>query len=176
MSTAAPAKANQQQTGYAVSRPAGKCAVSGRDIAPGEKFMALVKETPTGLERHDYALDAWEQADKTDALAFWQTVMPQPDAVKKKPFVDDEILANLFERLAETTEENKLQFRFVLGLILMRKRLLAYESSEVRDGVEYWKMKAKGRDDRLEMMNPRLTEEQVKGVSEQLGQIMNEEL
>ncbi len=176
MSSAVPPKTNPQQAGYAVSRPGGKCAATGADILPGDKFMALVKETSTGLERHDYSLDAWDDADKTDALAFWQTVMPQPDAVKKKPFVDDEILAGLFERMADTTEENKLHFRFVLGLILMRKRVLVYESTENRDDGEYWLMRFRGRDDKLAMLNPKLTEEQVKSVSEQLGQIMNEEL
>jgi hypothetical protein len=176
LSTAAPNKATPNAPGYAVSRPGGKCAASGKDILPGHKFMALVKETPLGLERQDFALDAWEGVDKSEALAFWQTVMPQPDAVKKKPFVDDEILCGLFERLAGTTEENKLHFRFVLGLILMRKRLLIYESTIKKEDGEYWLMRVKGREDRLEMLNPRLNEEQVKTVSEQLGQIMNEEL
>jgi len=179
LSTAAPAKGNQQPNatvGYSVSRPGGKCAATGRDIAPGDKFMALVKETPLGLERLDFTLEGWEQADKTDTLAYWQAVMPQPDQVKKKPFVDDEILVGLFERLAQTAEENKLHFRFVLGLILMRKRLLVYETTEVVEGVESWTMKVKGRDDRLKMVNPKLTEDQVKAVSAQLGEIMNEEL
>ncbi len=179
MSTAAPAKGNQQPNavaGYSVSRPAGKCAATGADIVPGDKFMALVRETPAGLERLDYTIDAWPQVEKADALAFWQTIMPQPDQVKKKPFVDDEILVGLFERLAETTEENKIHFRFVLGLILMRKRLLAYEASETAEGVESWTMKVKGRDERLKMINPKLTEDQVKAVAAQLGEIMNEEL
>lgn len=173
MSTAAPAK---QSGGYAVSKPLGKCAVTGRQIQPGEKFMAMVKETPSGLERQDFSLEAWEQADKTDALAFWQSLMPQPGVEKKKPFVDDEVLCDLFDRLSETTEPTKRQFRFVLGLILMRKRLLTYEASEIRNGIEHWQVRLKGRDARLEMENLRLTEEQIQGVSQQLGQIMNEEL
>src|SRR5687767_4306990 len=127
MSTAAPAPANQQ--GYSVARPHGVCAITNNPIAVGEKFMALLREAPTGLERLDISLDAWPQADKTGALAFWQCVMPAHDQVKKKLFVDDEVLCTLFERLADTNEENKLHFRFVLGLILMRKRLLVYERS-----------------------------------------------
>mgnify|MGYP005837986591 CR=1 FL=1 len=173
MSTAAPAK---HSGGYSVSKPLGKCSVTSRAIQPGEKFMAMVKETPAGLERHDFTLEAWEKADKTDALAFWQSVMPQPGVEKKKPFVDDEVLCDLFDRLSETTEPTKRQFRFVLGLILMRKRLLTFEASETRDGVEYWQVRLKGRDARLEMENLRLTQEQIQEVSQQLGQIMNEEL
>ncbi|MGN6504267.1 MAG: hypothetical protein ACTHM6_01770, partial [Tepidisphaeraceae bacterium] len=76
----------------------------------------------------------------------------------------------------DAAEPQKLHFRFVLGLILMRKRLLTYEASENRDGEEYWIVKAKGKQDRLSMLNPHLTEDQVKAVSTQLGEIMNEDL
>ena len=49
-------------------------------------------------------------------------------------------------------------------------------ASENRDGEEYWIVKAKGKQDRLSMLNPHLTEDQVKAVSTQLGEIMNEDL
>ncbi|MBC7782911.1 MAG: hypothetical protein H7144_03650 [Burkholderiales bacterium] len=175
MSTVAPSKQGPQ-SGYVVSRSQGVCAITGEPIAPGDKLMAMVTETPLGLERLDFKLDAWPRADKSAALAYWQTVMPAPDQVKRKLFVDDEVLCQLFERLADTTEENKLHFRFVLGLILMRKRLLVYETSQTTEGVESWTMRVKGKEDRLAMINPKLSEEQVKAVSAQLGEIMNEEL
>ncbi len=175
MSTAAPAKQNPQQ-GYSVSKPQGTCAYTNEPINPGDKMMAMVVESPAGLDRLDYKLEAWDQDDQSKALAFWQTVMPAPDQVKKKLFVDDEVLCTLFEKLSETTEENKIQFRFILGLILMRKRLLVYESSQIVNGNEEWTMRRKGKEDRFTMINPRLNEEQVKSVSAQLGEIMNEEL
>ena len=69
----------------------------------------------------------------------------------------------------------------MLGLILMRKRMLIYETTrheqttEAGD-TELWTVRFKGRDDRLDLLNPRLTEEQVGEVSQQLGEILNEEL
>lgn len=164
------------QGGYSVARPGGKCTITGAEIAPGEKFMAMLKESPTGLERIDVSMDAWKDAPKDDALAFWQTVMPRPEQTKKKLFVDDEVLCTLFERLAETQEELKLHFRFVLGLILIRKRQLIYEGNESHDGHDYWVVRFKGREERMSMLDPKLNEEQVKAVSSQLSEIMNEEL
>jgi hypothetical protein len=101
--------------------------------------------------------------------------MPRPDA-RKKIFVDDEVLCSLFERLAEVTEPSKLNFRFVLGLILMRKRMLVYENTRQEQEREIWTMRFKGREDKLDLLNPRLTEEQVLDVSKQLGEILNGEL
>ena len=180
MSTAAPA--GKPQSGYEVSRPQGVCAVTGNPIGADEKFMAALRETPSGFERVDVSMPAWPDFDRKDVVAFWQTTMPKTEA-KKKLFVDDEVLCQLFERLADVQEPAKLNFRFVLGLILMRKRMLIYETTRHEgskdDGGndrELWTVRFKGREERLDLLNPRLTEEQVGEVSQQLGEILNEEL
>ena len=173
MSTAAPAKTTK--SGYEVPRPAGKCAVCGRDIVPGEKFIAALRETPTGLERLDVSPDCWGRCDRADLLGFWQTVMPRPEE-KKRLFVDDQTLCTLFERLGDAAEPAKVNFRFVLGLILMRKRLVVYEQTRHENGRDVWEVRLKGQDARLDLVDPKLDERQMAEVSQQLGQILNEEL
>jgi hypothetical protein len=179
MSTEAPAKTNPapaaKSGGYEVARPHGVCSVCGEAIPPESKFMAALRETPEGFERLDVSTECWEKLDRQNVIAFWKTTMPRPEA-RKKLFVDDEVLCNLFERLAETTEPAKVNFRFVLGLILMRKRLLVYETTRKEEAGEIWMMRLKGRETVLEMVNPHLKEEQVQDVSRQLGEILNEEL
>jgi hypothetical protein len=173
MSTAAPAPSTK--SGYDVPRPAGKCAVSGREIVPGEKFVAAVRETTTGLERLDISLENWEGFDRGDLLGFWQTTMPHGEE-KKKLFVDDEVLCTLFERLSEATEPAKVNFRFVLGLILMRKRLIIYEGGRNEGGRDLWVVRMKGKEQTLDLIDPKLGEQEMTEVSGQLGQILNEEL
>jgi len=173
MSTAAPTM--PQKGGYDVPRPGGKCAVSGRVIAPGEKFIAAVRETPASLERLDIALECWEDFKRADLLGYWHATMPSAQE-KKKLFVNDEVLCTLFERLADATEQTKVHFRFVLGLILMRKRLLVYEDTRHDGGGDIWIVRVKGKDQRLELTDPKLNEQQMAEVSQQLGQILNEEL
>lgn len=158
-----------------MGRPQGKCVVTGRQIEPDEKFMAALRETPEGFERLDVSMESWEGFDKANVLGFWQTTMPRAE-VKKKLFVDDAVLCELFERLASTQEPAKLNFRFVLGLILMRKRMLVYETTRYEGDREIWTVRFRGRDDRLDLLNPRLDEQQVTEVSQQLGEILNEEL
>jgi hypothetical protein len=181
MSTAAPQTKPKQggQAGYEVPRPAGHCTVTGRKIEPGERFFAAIRETPNGMERLDVSPEAWEGCDRAGVLAFWQTVMPAHEE-KKKVFVDDEVLCTLFERLADATEPLKVNFRFVLGLILMRKRLIVFEESRQEDGGEgrrdVWVVRMKGRDERLDLIDPKLDEQQVTDVSQQLGEILNQEM
>lgn len=148
--------------------------MSGQDIVPGQKFMAAVRETATGLERADVGLAAWEQFSKEGLLAFWQTTMPQPNA-KKKLFVDDEVLRQIFDRLADAEEPSKLNFRFVIGLILMRKRIVVYEGSRVVDGKEFWSLRYRGKDELFDLLDPKLDEQKIVEVSAHLGEILNEE-
>src|SRR5688500_7981316 len=173
-SAAAPAKAGKSG-GYDVPRPGGRCAACGRTIEPGERFVAAVRETPTGLERLDVAPEHWEAFDRVGLLGFWHTTMPRAEQ-KKKVFVDDEVLCGLFERLADATEPAKINFRFVLGLILMRKRLVVYEGARNDEGRDVWVVRMKGREDRLDLVDPKLNEQQVAEVSQQLGEILNQEL
>lgn len=137
--------------------------------------MAALREIPTGFDRLDIDPQCWNDFDRQGVIAYWQTIVPQPSA-KKKLFVDDQVLCELFERLAGTEDPGKLSFRFVLGLILMRKRLVIYESSRVVDQKEIWTVRLKGKDQRLELLDPKLNEQQVTDVSRQLGEILNEEL
>jgi hypothetical protein len=180
--TQAGAQQPQKPGGIQVAKPGGTCAVSGRAITAGERFMAAVRETPAGLERIDVAPEHWEAFDKAGLLAFWQTVMPRAEE-KKKVFVDDEVLCNLFERLADATEPAKIHFRFVLGLILMRKRLVLYDATRHEEEGpgesgprDVWVVRMKGREDKLDLVDPKLDEKQVMEVSQQLGEILNEEL
>jgi hypothetical protein len=173
MSTAAQ---SQNKAVYEVARPVGKCHVSGEAIEVGSKFMTALRETSTGFERWDISLEAWKNFDRKDVIAYWQSVMPSPAAVKKKLFVDDQVLCELFERLASAEESAKLNFRFVLGLILMRKRMIVYESTRHEADKEIWKVRFRGREDFLDLINPRLDEQQVSEVSQQLGEILSEEI
>ncbi len=174
MSTAAPSKPQGSQ-GYELGKPTGKCSLSGADIPPGEKFMAALRETPMGFERLDVAMNAWPEFDRNNVVGFWQTTMPAAET-KKKLFVDDEVLCDLFERLKETEEPAKLNFRFVLGLILMRKKLLIYDGTRREDEKDIWALHFKGKEEKLDLIDPKLSEAAMTEVSQQLGQILNEEL
>jgi hypothetical protein len=97
-----------------------------------------------------------------------------PPAEKKKQLlVDNEMLVSFFLRLADRSEAIRVHFRFVLGLILLRKRLLRYESTETRDGVERWRMTLASDKSAHEVVNPRLTDDQIEAVSAELGAILH---
>jgi len=159
---------------WQVSRPLGMCFGTSRQIRPGEEYFAALIETEEGLQRRDFCTDYW-QAEKPEVFCYWKSKLPQPDG-KKQIFVDDGMLMAFFERLAKETEQDKINFRFVLTLVLMRKRRLKYNSSKIDGGREIWRLKLAGEDRFAEVINPQLSEEQIESLSSQLGQILQVDL
>ena len=159
---------------WEVQRSGGQCAGTGKELAPGEEYYAALIDKGTAFERHDYSCEYWDEQGP-EVFSFWKTRIPLPNQ-KKKLFVDDGILINLFERLADEDESIKLNFRFVLALILMRKRLLKYQDSTRKEDKEVWQMRFVRETDVHEVVNPQLNEEEIQQVSEQLSGILEGEL
>lgn len=159
---------------WEIKRPLGVCAGTEKTIAPGEEYIATLVETEQGLQRRDYCLDYWGRI-KPDVYCYWKSTMPVGEQ-KKKLFINDDMLMAFFERLENETDEEKLSFRFVLTLILMRKRILKYDSSSSIDGKERWTLRIAGRSEEAKVVNPHLTEDKIEQLSGQLGQILQVEL
>ncbi|MBI1826847.1 MAG: hypothetical protein HY287_11375 [Planctomycetes bacterium] len=149
----------------------GKCARTGRALPEGEEFYTVLYEDGESFRREDISLDAWEGPPE-GSFCHFKTRVPVK-AKKRRLLVDDEVLVGLFQRLAEETDALRIQFRFVLALILMRKRILRYDSSGVADGVETWQMNLASDQSTHRVVNPQLTDEQIDGVSAQLSAILH---
>ena len=160
---------------WTINKSLGKCFGTDKDIEPGQTYYAALVETPEGLQRRDFSLEYWQES-KPEVYCFWKTQLPSEDQ-KKQIFIDDEMLMAFFERLAEETDPEKLNFRFVIMLILMRKRRLKYDSSKTEDNKEIWRLKVPGSDKQfVEVVNPHLNEQQIEELSSQLGQILQVDL
>jgi hypothetical protein len=159
---------------WEIKKPLGQCSGSGKVIEAGEEYFAALVETPEGFERRDFCAEYWQQ-HKPQIFCYWKSKLVPPEQ-KKKLFVDDDMLMTFFERLANEVEEQKVNFRFVLMLILMRKRLLKYDSSRMENGKEIWKLRLTGTDTMVDVVNPNLSEQQIEQLSSQVGQILQVEL
>lgn len=156
---------------YDVSRTAGTCFATGREFTEDEYFYSVILETTTGFERRDFALDAWEGAP-AESVCHFKTRMPRKEA-PKRTFVDDTVLQTFFNRLEGTTEPAKQRFRFVLALILLRKRILRYENSHREGDGELWIMRQIGDRKKHEVYNPGLSEDEIGEVTSQLGSVLH---
>lgn len=145
-------------------------------VAEGEKTPAA--ESP--FLRVDFCEACWDAGKRPEGIetfSHWKTTVPVPEQ-KKKLLVDDSVLVDVFGRMEGKTEPQEVRFRFVLALILMRKRLLKYEGMDekVEGKDEVWRMIPRGSEAAVHVVNPHLTEEQIAEVSQQLSAILAEEV
>ncbi|MHC4748798.1 MAG: hypothetical protein ACYTFW_02890 [Planctomycetota bacterium] len=159
---------------WEINKPLGQCYGTGKKIEHGEEYFAALVEAEEGLQRRDFCADYWE-SQKPDVFCYWKSRLPQPGQ-KKQLFVDDQMLMAFFERLERETEQEKVNFRFVLALILMRKRLLKYDETTIENDKEIWRLRVVGDKNIVEVINPHLDEEQIEQLSSQIGEILQTDL
>jgi hypothetical protein len=159
-------------TDWEVQKGTGRCATTGREFAEGESFYAALFETAAGIERRDFSVDAWTGPPE-GSFCHWRGRIAVRDRKKPTIAVDKTVLTQLFLRLEDESSEVKQQFRFVLGLLLMRKRLLKFEQTLSDGDREYWQMRLVGEQSLHQVINPRLTDEQVDRLSTQLTAILS---
>ncbi|MGN6368577.1 MAG: hypothetical protein ACTHN5_09980 [Phycisphaerae bacterium] len=156
------------------------------------------KPEPSPFLRIDFCESCWAAGKRPGGgeppltmFSFWKTIVPVPEQ-KKKLLVDDSVLMDVFTRMEDKKEPQEIRFRFVLALILMRKRLLRYESTEQAPATtdpipqtpdpsvkppETWTMFARGESDKpIHVINPHLDATQIAEVSQQLSAILAEEV
>ncbi|HNS19194.1 MAG TPA: hypothetical protein PKH24_01785 [Sedimentisphaerales bacterium] len=159
---------------WEINKPLGQCSGSGRKIEPGEDYYGALVEVEQGLVRRDFCSEFWER-EKPAVYCFWKTKLAAANQ-KKELFISDEMLVAFFERLANETDPEKVSFRFVLALVLMRKRRLKYDSTKTEEGREIWRLRMTGDKDLVDVVNPHLSEDQIEQLTSQIGQILQADL
>lgn len=102
-----------------------QCFVSGRAFAGSETYYSELVVENGATVRRDIAAAEW-RGPSPGAIAWWRARMPQGDGDKPK-LAPHDVLLNLFAELAERSDE--AEFRYLLGLLLIRRRLVKLEET-----------------------------------------------
>jgi hypothetical protein len=163
---------------FKIAKTQGVCNHCGQTIGPGEDIIARARLGEEELLREDFHPHCWadmpepKHTNLPDVLGVWRSRVPQPEE-KKKLLIDDALLVNFFQRLEEAEDPDRINFRYVLALILMRKRLLIYISTETDEQQrDIWKMQLRGDSVTQRVIDPKLSEDDIAAVSASLGEIM----
>lgn len=156
---------------WQVDRTAGQCAKTGLALKEGDPYYTVLFEEGDTFRREDYSEEGWTGPPE-GAFCHFKTRLPVKQK-KKRLLVDDDLLVNFFSRLADETEPARLRFRFVLALILMRKRILKYDETIKEGENEYWRMRLVKETHVHTVLNPRMTDDEILEVSRELSVILH---
>jgi hypothetical protein len=166
---------------FEVARATGVCGASGRPLTVGETYVACLWSSPPAegqdterLSRTDYSTDAWIGGARPAGpiVGHWRATLAAPNTCKRTLIGDDELL-DLFLQLAEATEPKRQAFRYLLALILVRKRLLRVETAR-RRGTLVVRLRPVGDTpgEIVEVTDPGMDETLVAEATEQLSAVL----
>lgn len=119
---------------FEVQRCTRQCAKSGRVLQPGETFYSVLTVSGADVLRQDYAAEAWE-GPPAGALGWWKAQMPELNA-RKINWAPNDVMLHLLEEME--TQPELADMRYVLTLLLIRRRVLRLEESVHDEQNQEW--------------------------------------
>jgi len=143
---------------YKLGRRNPECAATGAPFEEGDEIVSAVFEAGEGFERRDYKAEAWTGDE--GAHSFWRARIPVKQEDERR--LDYDLALEFFRKLVKEDDPERAGLRFVLGLLLGRKRRLKLKGfSKRKDGSEVLNLVLRGdeEDEALSVDVPDLDEE-----------------
>jgi hypothetical protein len=124
---------------WSIKSRARECAETGTPFVDGQQIRAAIFPDPdsSGYLRRDYALEAWQGRENPETpFSTWLTVYHPPVVEEKAEAVVDQDPESLLRRLVEEDQEHTENARYILAVMLERKKLLREtDTQEVPSGI-----------------------------------------
>ncbi|HYG74030.1 MAG TPA: hypothetical protein VEK08_03405 [Planctomycetota bacterium] len=161
---------------WKISKPAASCcACQAAFVAEQRTFSALLQNAD-GLQRQDYCESCFQARRPENVFYFWRTVQPNPDSDDSKPQrprVDVDYVLDFFKRLEGDSNTQRIAFRYILALMLARKKMLVFESKKKDAAGQDLHLFREKRGGQLHsVLEPSLSEEEISTVSAELGVLL----
>lgn len=114
---------------FDIQRCTRRCTASGRELSPGESYFSVLRRQGAELVRSDFAAEVWAGPPE-DCLGWWKSRMPDREPARAK-LAPNDVLWQLFQQLEAVPDKQDL--RFVLALLLVRRRVLQVEDGSADD-------------------------------------------
>lgn len=157
---------------WSIRKKSDACVACEREFAVDEALFSLLRATEEGLARQDLCQACFTARDEAEAagdLFFWRT--HQQEETKKGLAVDFDAVEGLFLALEGREERRLAELRYLLALLLMRKKRLKLVRILRRSDAEGMVMRRPRRDEALEVLVFDLTAERMAELREDLARI-----
>lgn len=155
---------------YEIQGNTRRCAATGRELQPGEKVYTVLLDEGGQFHRHDYSAEAW-QGPPPGAFSFWMGRVPTPNE-NRRPRIDDDLLVDCFQRLEGQTDASRLNFRYIVALLLMRRKRFKFEEARSEGDREILVLRCVRSRTLHEVVHPRLSDEELAAVQDEVFKVL----
>ena len=154
---------------FEVQRCTRQCAKTQREFEPGETFYSALISEGAEVVRRDFSEQAWDEPPE-NAIGWWKSQMPEPNA-KRLNWAPNDVMLHYFEQLEG--DPAKRDVRYVLSLLMIRRRVVRLEGTETDDAgqdVLVLYCPKKEAEYKTEVVEP--SGERVKQIQDELSQLL----
>lgn len=157
--------------------PAGGAAAEGGGPAPEAPAPGAEPPAAAALpyRRLDFCLACWRPEKAAEYFSCWKTAVPDEPADADAPLarrIDAETVYEIFRRLEGQTDPDKLRFRFILGLILMRRKRLRFAGVAAGAHGEHLVLEDRGENVVHKVLDPGLAEEEIDSLRGEVDRLL----
>lgn len=148
-------------------RPPGKvCSVSGRPFRAGEFCWSVLLEKSGEVVRQDISEEHWS-GPPPEAIGHWKCQVAGVTETAK-PKLDTDSLFDYFLQLNDSPNSVQQQYRYILALLLLRKRRLILEEVVEQDDRPVMRLIGSAGEGPFDIPEEELTEDEVTRLQQQL--------
>jgi hypothetical protein len=139
-------------------------------LRPGEAYRAAVVDEAGRFVRREFAPDAWSGPPE-NVIGHWTARVPSSGETPKRPAIDADLLVECFRRLDGATEPDRVQFRYVVALLLLRHKRFKLDGPQ-KSTTSYLGLKDARTGDRHEVLDPGMNEDAMAAVQEEVFRVL----
>ena len=148
------------------------CAACSKEFAEGEDVFSTLLEQMDTYERRDFCRGCRQQQETSTAFSRWRTKMPRGEQSLNRR-VNSEVVLDFFHRLEGEQERRKQCFRYVLALMLMRKKLVKFVGVNRDENGDQLVIQDARSSARYRVFAPALSSEEIAGLTDEVSKILN---
>ena len=157
-------------TDYQIQPISRQCSLTGRDLRAGETYFTALLDEDGKFVRRDYSREAW-QGPPAGAFSHWMGRVPARDTDRRPP-IDDGLLLDCLQRLEGQDDPSRVKFRYVVALLLMRRKRLRFEDVRVAGDQEWLRLRCSQTKVIHEVLNPSLTDDEIQTVQQEVFAVL----
>ena len=115
-------------TEWDIQPRASICTGCRQAFADKQVYHTLLALTPAGYDRRDLCSTCQPTAERTGVLSYWQGEFKMPPPLPPEP-IQKENAETLLRKLVESTDPSHAPARYILAVMLERKRLLKHRDT-----------------------------------------------
>ena len=157
---------------WSINKGSHTCFLCEKTFLEEEVYLSALYDVNNTFVRRDFCTECCDKKDDENIFSYWKTkISKKPEKVEIYAKID--VFNDLFNKLENENDLSRVNFRYVLSLYLLRKKVLKLITTRKSSDREYLVLHNVKEGADTEVLKPQLSKEEVLAVTDEIGKLLN---